>query len=300
MASYSAIIIIYNPKSTSGHAKTKAERLAERLRKRGIKQVKTQATEYAGHAEGLAYDAAKKYVRPLIVSVSGDGGYNEVVNGVMRAKHDDPTRQPTCAILAAGNANDHRRSVRKRPLIWAITHNEPESMDLLHITIKKGKNTQQRYAHSYAGIGLTSHAASQLDKEELGPIKEILIVARAIFTFRPVAISEGNGRIKRYDSLIFANIPRMSKFLHVGNKADINNGSFRVAAVPYRSQWWLVRIVLNILLLIFGLKRLPQQAIYEFGVPRSELIHLDGEIMKIPAQSRVKVTIDPAALPVVR
>ncbi len=296
---YSAILIIYNPNS-SGNAELKANRLAERLRKRDVKNIHIEPTKHAGHAEDLAYQGAKKYARPLIISVSGDGGYNEVVNGVMRAKKDFPKRSPTCAILAAGNANDHRRSVRKRPLTWGITHAEPEPMDLLHITIARGKNKIDRYAHSYAGIGFSSHAAHQLAKEDLGPIKEVLIVARSVFTFRPVAISKGNGKVQRYDSLVFANIHHMSKFFHVGSRADINNGSFRVAAVPYRSQWWLLRIILNFLLLFFGLKRLPQQDFYEFGVPRSALMHLDGEIIKIPANAHVTVAIKPGALPVVR
>jgi hypothetical protein len=38
--------------------------------------------------------------------VSGDGGYNEVVDGVMQAG-DTGT---VCAVMAAGNANDHRRT----------------------------------------------------------------------------------------------------------------------------------------------------------------------------------------------
>lgn len=296
---YSAVAIIYNPNS-SGNAQAKAQRLQQRLRKRGVKQVSVQPTEHAGHAEELAYQVATKYARPLIVSVSGDGGYNEVVNGAMRARRRKANHRPTCAILAAGNANDHRRSVRKRPLTWAITHTEPEPMDLLHITIRNGKQQSERYAHSYAGIGFSSHAAHQLAKDNAGSFKEIGIVARSVFTFRPVAISEKGGKTRRYDSIIFANIHRMSKFMHVGKHKDINNGTFRVAAVPYRSQWWLWRITLNIFLLMFGLQDLPQQDHYEFGVPRSALMHLDGEIIKLPAGAQVTVKLEPAALPVVR
>lgn len=36
----------------------------------------------------------------LIVSVSGDGGYNEVVNGVVQAGNPNAV----CAVMAAGNA----------------------------------------------------------------------------------------------------------------------------------------------------------------------------------------------------
>lgn len=296
--SYTQIFIIFNPFS-SGQAAAKAMRLAERLRKRNL-PVTVQETEYPGHAEALAYQAAGGSRHPLIISASGDGGYNEVVNGVMRAQTDFPSHRPVCAILPAGNANDHRRSVRKHPMTWAITRTDPEAMDLLELVISKSGHRQVRYAHSYIGLGISSHAAAQLNQEELGPIKEKLIVARAIFAFHPLAITHADGKTKRYDSLVFFNIHQMSKVLRAGRKADINNGSFRVAAIPHRSQFWLARIVLNILLFMFGLVRLPQQSRYEFSVPQTELIHLDGEVMRLPEGSHVSVQIKPAALLAIR
>lgn len=286
--------------STSGHAQQKAGRLAGKLLKKDFKNVRAIPTEHSGHAEELAYKAAKKYRHPLIISVSGDGGYNEVVNGVMRAKNENPDHKPVCALSPAGNANDHRRSIRKRPLAWAITHDQPEDMDLLQLKVKTGKQQSIRYAHSYIGIGITSHAANLLNKESLGPIKEIRIVARAVFSFHPVAISQTNGKVKRYDSLIFSNIPKMSKFLRVGKRTDINNGSFRVSAVPYRNQWWLARFTLNFLMLVFGLKNLPQQDTYSFSTLKREMIHLDGEITKVPADSKLTISVQPAAVAVIR
>ena len=68
-------------------------------------------TERAGHARDLARDAAQAG-HPLIVSVSGDGGDNEVVDGVMKAGNDNAV----CAAKAAGNANDHRRTTAQRRL----------------------------------------------------------------------------------------------------------------------------------------------------------------------------------------
>lgn len=295
---YSSITIIYNPFST-GQAQTKAQRLADRLGKRKLK-VTLEATQHSGHAEALAYQLASQQPHPLIISASGDGGYNEVVNGVMRAKAEHPQHRPVCAILPAGNANDHRRSVRKHPLTWAITRTQPEAMDLLELEIRKGNFRQLRYAHSYIGLGISSHAAAQLNQETLNPIKEKLIVAKAIFAFRPLAITHGDGKTKRYDSLVFFNIHQMSKVLRAGSKADINNGSFRVAAIPHRSQFFLARILLNILLFMFGLVKLPQQSSYQFGVPQTELIHLDGEVISLPAQSEVTVRIKPAALLAIR
>jgi len=72
-------------------------------------------TEHAGHATQLSRSAADSG-RPLVVSVGGDGGYNEVVNGVMQAGND----QASTAVLAAGNANDHRRSTAEMPIAVGI------------------------------------------------------------------------------------------------------------------------------------------------------------------------------------
>lgn len=296
MSNYSQIIIIFNPKSTSGQAEQKANKLADKLRKRDLK-VSVQATEHAGHAEVLACQAASRYKHPLIVSASGDGGYNEVINGVMKAIADGKADKPVCAILPSGNANDHRRSVRKRPLAWAILHSEPEKMDLLELHIN---NQPPRYAHSYIGVGITTHVASRLDRQNFGPLREKVTVARSIFTYHPVAIINTDGKTRRYDSLIFTNISHMAKALKVGNKKDITSGSFRVSALPHRSQHWPLRITLNLLLFIFGLQKLPERSTYSFGVPRNEKIHLDGEVNKLPANAEVTVKLKAAAISTIR
>ena len=46
--------------------------------------VRLSPTQHAGHARDLARWEAQTG-SPLIISVSGDGGYNEVVDGVMQA-----------------------------------------------------------------------------------------------------------------------------------------------------------------------------------------------------------------------
>jgi diacylglycerol kinase family enzyme len=68
-------------------------------------------TDFAGHARDLARSVAVSG-GPLIVSVSGDGGYNEAVNGVL----DVPASRAVCTVLPAGNANDHHRSRPVRSL----------------------------------------------------------------------------------------------------------------------------------------------------------------------------------------
>ena len=284
---YSHIYIIYNPNSTSGTAETRAKRLSSRLAKRGFGNVSILPTKYAGHAEAIAYRAASKYKQPLIISVSGDGGYNEVINGALKAQAEDSSRKPVCAILAAGNANDHRRTVRKRPLIMAIMRTEPESIDVLRLQAKYDGNTIVRYAHSYIGFGLTSTAASRLNKQHLNRLRETIIVAKALVHFRFFTIKHPDGKSERLDSLVFANIHRMSKFVRLGKKTNLHNGKFLVASVPHYNLFRRFIRVLQIALL--GYKEKYRAEPFEFSIPYTQLVHFDGEVMTIPGNSGIIV-----------
>ena len=147
------IIIIYNPKST-GKSKHNALNLQKILSKK-LPQIpnKVVPTQYKAHAEELAYAIASKYKAPLIVSCSGDGGYNEVINGVMKA--GKAGKNTICAVRASGNANDHSRTMQSKPLWKAIVHDEVTNIDLLRFTVTSGGKKSVRYAHSYAGLGLS-------------------------------------------------------------------------------------------------------------------------------------------------
>ncbi len=83
---YTSIDIIFNPNST-GPSKQYAEELYEQLSAEFTSTpIKLQNTTHAGHAETIAYKASMLTKRPLIVSSSGDGGYHEVINGVLAAQ----------------------------------------------------------------------------------------------------------------------------------------------------------------------------------------------------------------------
>src|SRR4051812_48781666 len=115
MTDYTAISIIYNPKST-GASKANAFDLVKQLRHTPVAGlVRVTPTFFPGHAETLAYDLARSGERPLVISSSGDGGYNEVVNGVLKAQTEGAT--PTCGLLPSGNANDHYHNLHKKPII---------------------------------------------------------------------------------------------------------------------------------------------------------------------------------------
>jgi diacylglycerol kinase (ATP) len=143
VASFDRIVVIFNPQSSGDGPQLADELRADLATQVPDVPVHVCPTERAGHARDLAREAARTG-HPLIVSVSGDGGYNEVVDGVMQAGNDNAV----CAVKAAGNANDHRRTTAQRPFVDAIAAGEVRRIDLLRLTIGDGADARTRYADS--------------------------------------------------------------------------------------------------------------------------------------------------------
>jgi diacylglycerol kinase (ATP) len=153
---FDRIVLIYNP-ANPRIPLTLAEGVRDDLRRELPEMpVTLEPTRYAFHARELAAAAAATG-RPLIIAVSGDGVYNEVVNGIM----DVDGSNALSAVAAGGNANDHRRSTRRMPLVGAIVDGRARHLDLLRLTVHTNDALWSRYAHSYIGFGLidcVSHA----------------------------------------------------------------------------------------------------------------------------------------------
>lgn len=290
MRTYSAITIIYNPHSTR-RAKQLAQQLKTELKRRLPRQkVHLAATKRAGHAETLAYKLAKATKRPLIISASGDGGYHEVVNGLVRAQAEGAT--PTAGLLPAGNANDHFRNLHAREeLSEQIANDNARNIDLLKFRYVQDGQRQQRYAHSYIGLGLTPQAARELNQHELSKHKslEVWLVAKAIISLRAIRLEVGDN-IRHYDSLIFSNVPRMSKYLSLSDIGSAQDGKFEVTAFRRRNKF---RLLLTLVTASTrGLKGTNQSKSFRFRTIKPQLVQLDGEIIQIDADSSATVSID--------
>jgi diacylglycerol kinase (ATP) len=147
---FDRIVLVYNPANRRVPL-TLAESVRDDLcRRLPDMPVTLQPTRRPGHARELAAAAAATG-RPLIVAVSGDGVYNEVVNGIMEVEGSSAMS----AVTARGNANDHRRSTRRMPLVAAIVDGRARHLDLLRLTVRTSDDLWSRYAHSYIGFGLT-------------------------------------------------------------------------------------------------------------------------------------------------
>jgi diacylglycerol kinase family enzyme len=246
-------------------------------------------TQRAGHARELAREAAQSG-RPLIISVSGDGGYNEVVDGVMHADNPDTI----CAVMGAGNANDHQRTTSKRPLADAVVAGEITRIDLLALTIGSGSDARTQYAHSYIGLGLTPVVAVDLEKGGKGSFKEILSVIRTFARFRPHRIKLEDGTRRTFDSLLFANISEMAKYATLSENGRPDDGRFEVVTIPHAAKWRILAVAFKAA--TRGLGPQPTATHYSFVTLKPTPLQLDGELLTLEPGTSVQVDIAPKAL----
>ena len=283
------MVLVFNPQST-GDAEELAEGLRAELAERapGL-VVELVPTEHAGHGRELAERAAATGA-PLVVSVSGDGGYSEVVDGIMRSGSD----RAVAAVLPAGNANDHRRATRERPLAEAIAAGDTTKIDLLRLTV--GDRVQ--WAHSYIGLGLTPIVAIDLEKGGKGSVREIVSVVRTFAKFRPFAIDLEDGTRARLDSLLFANIDQMAKYATLSEDGRPDDGVFEVVTIEHVAKWRVLATALRAV--TRGLGPQPTAKEFRFTTVTPMPMQVDGEVLEVGAAEPVRVTIDPATLTTVR
>lgn len=292
MPDFTRVIIIYNPNST-GKAHQRAQELQEQLARRRPKlKVKLQPTQYAGHAIELAYQAARKYTAPLIVSASGDGGYNEVINGAIRAQEEG--EHPICAVLAAGNANDHARTMHQGPLADLIVSGKTRQLDLLKMEATFDEDTTEvRYAHSYVGLGLTPVMAVELNKHDLNSLKESWIVMRTFWGLKPVVI-ERHGKILEVDSLICSTIPQFAKLFTLSATSKPDDGVFEVTVLRHKKKRELLSRMVRGIYKDLGAN--SREKDYICTVLQAAPVQLDGEVMPLRKNTKLDISVCPGLL----
>lgn len=279
---YPVIQIIYNPNST-GDGKSMAHRLRRTLHKRlPTQNIRVTPTDHAGHAEAMAYDTTRTHPGALLVSASGDGGYHELINGVLRAGGEAIT-----GLLPAGNANDHHRETTGHSLIDDIAAHATRTIDVLKLEARVGGKPCVRYAHSYIGIGLTPKVGRELNRTTLNRLNEIWIVVKTLLFLRPTTIVEDGVR-RSYDSLVCTNIPTMSKLFEIATDAQPDDGVFDISVFRRRDRRRLIGLMLRASLQ--GLPADKQTNYFSFDTLRPTLIQLDGEVYTLDARSTVTIT----------
>jgi diacylglycerol kinase (ATP) len=284
---YSTIAVIYNPNST-GSSETMAKNFADSVREKvPTQKVELIATKYAGHAEKLAYKLAKDSAHPLIISSSGDGGYNEVINGALKAQNEGA--HPTTGLLPAGNANDHFHNLHNEDLIKLITKGITKKIDVLKMTYTYKGKVAERYAHSYIGFGLTPIVGKELNKTKLTILNEAWVVGRALLSVKSIKLKIGK-KARHYDSVIFSNVDKMSKYLKISQPSHISDGKFEVTIFKRRNKIKLIALLLKASLV--GLKEDDQVSTFMLETTQKTIAQADGEILTIDASTTVTITAE--------
>jgi len=280
---FHTVIIIYNPNST-GDSESNAKDFAEKLRQRDAKlKVSIIPTKFAGHAEEIASNYAESE-ETLIISSSGDGGYNEVINGVMLSEGEAST-----AVLPSGNANDHHRAVAPDDMLAGIVKARVRKIEVIKVTGMMNGKTWERYAHSYVGFGLTPKVGKVLTEARPNALTEKWHVIKQAFAFKHVKI-QTDGEIHRYNSLIAATIDRMSKVIKLDDDASMNDGKMEIYESRFISP---LRTIKDLLFASTkGITPTIRTKSFMLSSPRPLLVQLDGEVFTLDAKQQVTLTCE--------
>jgi YegS/Rv2252/BmrU family lipid kinase len=147
------VLVIVNPISGRGYAKKVIPEIEAGMRKHEL-NYELVCTERPWHAAEIAEKAARAGSYDVIVSASGDGTANEVVNGLMRARADG-FNHSAFSILPVGTGNDMAYGLGLRGTleesIAMLTQNQRTKIDIGFI--KGGDYPDGRYFVNGVGIG---------------------------------------------------------------------------------------------------------------------------------------------------
>lgn len=285
MSEVRRLVIIYNPAST-GKSQLTAERFAARVQRRIGLPVELMATEHRGHGEMLARKAAQRDRHTMIISASGDGGYHEVVNGILQSRNPDAIT----GLLPAGNANDHYSFMHHGDVIRRIGAGRAEHIDMLKIQSSAGWAC---YAHSYAGVGLTSQINDLLKQYEYHPLREFRLAFHKALNIKPIRVTV-TGKTKRLDNLLFLNAGRMSKMVKTGGRASISDGKFEIIEIKAGAVIDLARYFFRAITV--GVNDAKQAKTYEFTCEHAMGLQMDGERRQLNAGETITIEVAPRAL----
>lgn len=287
---FEQVVVLYNPNSTGAsvkNAKTFKQKLEERSNGTYVAELK--ATEYPGHAEEIAEEYAASKKRTLLVSSSGDGGYHEIINGVMNV----PSAKVVVSLLPSGNANDHYNAVHTDMFYDDICNGKLRALDVLKVTSKIDGKKWTRYAHSYAGIGFSAYVGKKLTAANLNAWSEKMIVIKGLRRFRYVTIHE-NEKDENYSSLIVSNVGRMSKVLRLAEDSSTHDGQLEVSEIRYVNPLYTLRQLLTMMFVNSTKRRGAEK--FAFETTRKLAIQLDGESYMLDAKSPVRISVKQRAV----
>ncbi len=177
-------LIIVNPTSGRGYAETVIPKIDELLSAHGL-DFEIVRTERPWHAAELAQEAAAEGV-DVVVSASGDGTANEVLNGLMRARAEGFDKT-ALGLLPIGTGNDFaygmgigEEMVRN---CETLAKNERILMDVG--IVRGGDYPEGRYFGNGVGIGFDAAVGFEAEKIHWarGLLAYLIAAMRTVFLY---------------------------------------------------------------------------------------------------------------------
>jgi diacylglycerol kinase (ATP) len=213
-------LVIVNPVSRGGKAQEEGIWLLNRLKRSGV-DYEALFTERAGHAEEMVIKWAEDF--DVVISVSGDGTANEIINGIMRV----PSADLKLAMFPAGTADDFATNMGydrkdKEQALRAILDGSFRTIDLIRY--------DDRYAAVSFGLGVDSEIAEGAYKW-----KRFRIPAYFYSGLKKCFFEERKRYHVRFDYegqtfddwvliSILCNAPRFGRYIKIHPEAKMNDG----------------------------------------------------------------------------
>lgn len=177
-------LIIVNPTSGRGYAETVIPQIEEHLTARGVDFELTR-TERPWHAAEIAEAAARSGV-DVVVSASGDGTANEVLNGLMRARAEGFDKT-ALGLLPIGTGNDFAYGMGVSEDLEkncaTLAANECILMDVG--IVRGGDYPEGRYFGNGVGIGFDAAVGFEAEKVRWtrGLLAYLIAAMRTVFLY---------------------------------------------------------------------------------------------------------------------
>jgi YegS/Rv2252/BmrU family lipid kinase len=275
------LCVIFNPTAARGRARQRLERLRHALAGRAD----FRPTQFPGHAEELAFEAARAGLT-TVAAAGGDGTVHEVANGVLRAGNPDAI----FGVFPMGSANDYAHSLG----IDLDASLQPIGGQVREVDVGWVRTDQGRERYFVNSLGLGFSGAVTVESKKIRRLQGLWLYSLAFYRAlwrrfaAPLMTITLDGKIRQGPTFsLTLGIGRREGNLVVTPRAILDDGLFEALHVTRVSRWEVIRFMPR---LAFG-RELPgdhpaiwmsqcQNAQVQSETPLT--VHLDGELLCLP------------------
>ncbi len=305
---YKNIHVIINATAGAYLISRKLGKVKEYLKQFGGK-LQFNLTKYSRHAKELAKTAVAAHA-DLIISIGGDGTFNEIINGMMEC-NQPPEALPVIGIISAGTGADLCRSLNipmeYEQAIEIIMKGRTMKMDLGMVVFKNQEKCWHRYFANVFDVGLGGNVvriANHIPKSLGGFMTFLLSSLAGIMTCKPLELEIYiDGRFFDQGKITIIGATNGKYFgggMKIAPMASINDGFLEILYVKDTN---LFKFIKNVLMPVYEARHLLYRNLYhckarylEIKSRRVFLTDIDGEEEKA---QEVKVSIKQSAIRVV-